>query len=322
MARTTALAVLLTAVLASSACDGGSAQRSAGDRPSSSQRAPSTPAPVSPSAPASVSTQADPSTAGGPATARAAVPRFDHIVVAVIENHAYTDIIGRRRAPFLNALADRGALLTQSYGITYPSQPNYLAMFSGSTHGVTSNSCPLSLTGPNLASALMAAGLTFTGYSEDLPAAGYTGCSSGDYVRKHNPWVNFPALPSSVNQPMTAFPTDFNRLPTVSFVIPNLENDMHDGTVAQGDRWLESHLGAYADWSTTHNSLLIVTADEDDKDHGNRIPTIIAGAHVQPGRYSTRIDHYGLLRTLLDSYRLAPFGAAAEAAPLTDIWAG
>ncbi len=263
-----------------------------------------------------------PATGTRPATAPGAVPEFDHIVVAVIENHAYTDIIGRRSAPFLNSLAQRGALLTQSYGITYPSQPNYLAMFSGSTQGLTSNSCPQSYTGPNLASALLAAGRTFIGYSEDLPEVGFTGCESGDYVRKHNPWVNFPALPASVNQPMTAFPSDFSRLPTVSFVIPNLENDMHDGSVAQGDRWLEEHLGEYADWSANHNSLLIITADEDDKDHGNRIATILTGAHVKPGRYSTRIDHYGLLRTLLESYRLEPFGSAAQAAPLTEVWTG
>jgi len=249
------------------------------------------------------------------------VPRFDHIVVAVIENHAYSEIIGRQSAPFLNSLAARGALLTRSYAVTHPSQPNYLALFSGSTQGLPGNSCPHRYTGPNLAAALRAAGLSFAGYSEDLPAPGYTGCSSGSYARKHNPWVNFPALPPGVNQPMTAFPADPGRLPTVSFVVPNLDNDMHDGTVARGDRWLATHLGRYAEWSTTHNSLLIVTADEDDNGHGNRIATILAGAHVKPGRYSTRIDHYGLLRTLLASYRLAPFGAAARARALTGIWA-
>jgi len=250
------------------------------------------------------------------------VPRFDHIVVAVVENHAYSEIIGRPSAPFLNSLAARGALLTRSYAVTHPSQPNYLALFSGSTQGLTSDSCPHRYTGPNLAAALRAAGLSFVGYSEDLPAAGYPGCGSGNYARKHNPWVNFPALPAGLNQPLTAFPADPARLPTVSFVIPSLANDMHDGTVAQGDAWLAAHLGSYAAWSSTHNSLLIVTADEDDNGHGNRIATILAGAHVEPGRYATRIDHYGLLRTLLASYRLAPFGAAARAPALTGIWAG
>jgi hypothetical protein len=239
----------------------------------------------------------------------------------VLENHAFSQIIGRRNAPYLNALADRGAVLTRSYGITYPSQPNYLALFSGSTQGLTDNSCPHTFTGPNLAAALMAAGHTFIGYSEDLPEPGYTGCSSGAYARKHNPWVNFGALPATVNQPMTAFPENLDSLPTVSFVVPNLDHDMHDGTVAEGDRWLRDRLGRYADWSSAHNSLLVITADEDDKDHGNRIATLLVGAHVHPGRYSVRIDHYGVLATLLASYRLAPFGHAVGAAPLTTIWA-
>ncbi|HEX8092426.1 alkaline phosphatase family protein [Jatrophihabitans sp.] len=253
----------------------------------------------------------------GPATA---VPRFDHIVVVVLENHAYSQIIGRSSAPFLNSLADRGAVLTRSHGITYPSQPNYLAMFSGSTQGLTDNSCPHNFTGPNLAAALLAAGHSFVGYSEDLPATGFTGCGSGAYARKHNPWVNFGELPTTVNQPLTAFPGDLSRLPEVSFVIPNLDNDMHDGTVAEGDRWLRAHLGAYADWSTAHNSLLIVTADEDDKSHDNRIATIVTGAQVRPGRYSVRTDHYGLLATLLAGYGLTPFGEAARAQPITTIW--
>lgn len=299
-------AILLNAVLAitvatTSACGSGSA----------GNRSPSRSASASASAPAAASRPAAP-----------AVPRFDHIVVAVVENHAYDEIIGRQSAPFLNSLAGRGALLTQSYAIAHPSQPNYLAMFSGSTQGLSNDSCPHSYTGPNLASALLAAGLSFTGYSEDLPSVGYAGCGSGDYARKHNPWVDFTELPSSLNQPLTAFPDDFTRLPSLAFVIPNLRHDMHDGSVAAGDRWLQAHLGAYADWSASHNSLLIVTADEDDNDHDNRVATIFAGAHVSPGRHSDRIDHYGLLRTLLACYRLAPFGAAAQAAPLTGIWAG
>ena len=243
-------------------------------------------------------------------------------MVVVLENHAYSQIVGRSSAPYLNSLADRGAVLSRSYAITHPSEPNYLALFSGSTQGLTDDSCPHSYTGPNLAAALMAAGHSFTGYSEDLPKAGFTGCDDGAYARKHNPWVNFDALPSDLNQPMTAFPDDLSRLPTVSFVIPNLDNDMHDGTIAEGDRWLQAHLGPYADWSTAHNSLLIVTADEDDKSHDNRIATILVGAHVRSGPYSVRTDHYGLLATLLASYRLTPFGGAALADPISTVWAG
>ena len=210
--------------------------------------------------------------------------------------------------------------LTQSYAVSHPSEPNYLALFSGSTQGLSDDSCPHDYTGPNLAGALLARGLSFTGYSEDLPAPGFTGCDSGAYARKHNPWVDFSALPARVNQPMTAFSGNPADLPTVSFVIPNLDHDMHDGTLAQADQWLQAHLGDYANWTSAHNSLLVITTDEDDHSQNNRIATILVGAHVRPGQYDTRTDHYGLLRTLLDSYHLTPFAEAAHTAPLETLW--
>jgi phosphatidylinositol-3-phosphatase len=244
--------------------------------------------------------------------------------VAVLENHSYDQVLGGTNAPFLDSLGAAGAVLTQSYAITHPSEPNYLALFSGSTQGLSDDSCPHDYTGPNLAAALLASGHSFTGYSEDLPEPGFTGCSSGVYARKHNPWVDFSALPAAINQPMTAFPGDFAKLPTVSFVIPNLDHDMHNGpsvaAVTVADQWLQSQLGGYAAWASTHNSLLIVTTDEDDEAGNNRIATIIAGAHVRPGQYSARTDHYGILRTMLAGYGLAPFAAAANAAPVTTVW--
>lgn len=260
-------------------------------------------------------------TPGATATAAASggVPRFAHVVVVVEENKPFGELVGTPATPFLTGLAAKGAVLTRSYAITHPSEPNYLALFSGSTHGLTSDACPRQFTGPNLAAALLAAADTFTGYSESLPSPGYQGCRSGDYARKHSPWVDFP-LPATVNQPMTAFATDFTRLPNLSFVIPDLADDMHDGSIAQGDRWLATHLAAYRDWASTHNSLLVVTTDEDDTSHANHITTILAGAHVRPGRYDTRIDHYGVLRTLLACFGLAPFAAAADAHPITAVW--
>jgi phosphatidylinositol-3-phosphatase len=238
----------------------------------------------------------------------------------MLENHPYGELIGTSSTPFLTSLASAGAVLTQSYAITHPSEPNYLALFSGSTQGLSDDSCPHTFTGPNLGSSLLAAGDTFTGYSESLPSVGYTGCTTGAYARKHSPWVNFAALPAGVNQPMTAFPANFAQLPSLAFVIPNLNDDMHDGTIAQADQWLKAHLGAYVTWMTTHNSLLIVTTDEDDRSHANHITTIVVGAHVRPGLDNTHTNHYGLLRTLLDSFGLSPFAGAASAAPITGFW--
>jgi acid phosphatase len=219
-------------------------------------------------------------------------------------------------------LATAGVALTQSYAVAHPSQPNYLALFSGSTQGLRDDSCPHSFSGPNLASELSVAGRSFVGYSESLPSTGYTGCDTDTgYARKHNPWVNFPALPATVNQPLTDFPTDYARLPDISFVIPNLDHDMHDGSVEDGDRWLRAELGGYVEWAPAHDSLLVITADEDDGDGGNRIPTILLGAHLGHGSSAERIDHYGLLRTLLDSFSLPAMGAARAAAPLRTVWA-
>ena len=191
--------------------------------------------------------------------ANAALPRPAHIVILIDENHAFSQINGP--ATYLTSLAKGGALFTQSFAIRHPSEPNYLALFSGSTQSVTNDSCPHTFTGANLASRLNAASLTFAGYSESMPSDGYTGCTSGPYARKHNPWVNFSNVPSSQNLRFSRFPTDFTTLPTVSIVVPNLNDDMHDGSVSTGDTWAKNHIDAYAQWAKTHNSLLIVTFD-------------------------------------------------------------
>lgn len=245
-----------------------------------------------------------------------AVPRPDHVVVVVEENRSYGDVIGRSDAPYLNSLADQGALFTASYAVGHPSEPNYLALFSGATQGITDDSCPHTFAGANLGAELLSAGFSFAGYSEGLPAVGATVCSAGSYARKHNPWVDFSSVSALANQPFSAFPSSYASLPTVSFVIPNLTDDMHDGSVSQGDDWLRAHLDGYTKWAKAHRGLLIVTWDEDDFSQANQIPTIIVGAQVKPGRYAERISHYSVLRTLAAAYGLPPIGAAA----ITDCW--
>ena len=176
------------------------------------------------------------------------LPRPDHIVMVIEENHAYSQIIDSPDASYINRLAAQGAVFTQSFGITYPSQPNYLALFSGSTQGITDNSCPHTFTTPNLGHALLAVGLTFAGYSEDLPSVGSLICGVGLYARKHNPLVNWQdsvdnGLPATANVPMTSFPTDYTKLPTMSVIVPNQVNNMHHGKdpdrIQAGDRWLQ-----------------------------------------------------------------------------------
>jgi hypothetical protein len=257
-----------------------------------------------------------------PQAAVAALPRPDHVVIVVEENHSYSQVIGSSAAPYINALARSGASFTDAHGVVHPSQPNYLALFSGSTQGVTDDSCPHTFGTANLGRSLLNAGLTFAGYSEDLPAVGSTVCSSGSYRRKHSPWVNFSNLPTSTNLPFTSFPSDYRQLPQLSFVIPNQAHDMHDGTIQQADTWLQQHLDGYVQWARTHNSLLIVTWDEDDFTATNHIPTLFVGPMVRAGAYSETINHYRLLRTLEDMYGLPAIGASGGAAPITSVWAG
>jgi phosphatidylinositol-3-phosphatase len=252
--------------------------------------------------------------------AAAALPTLAHVVIVVEENR--TEGIGGKSTPFINALATHGANMAQSFAETHPSEPNYLALFAGSTFGVTKDLCPVNAgNAANLGSELLAAGYTFVGYAEDLPAVGSPLCSAGKYARKHVPWANFTNVPPANSVPFSAFPMgNYGTLPTVSFVIPNNDDNMHDGSIAQADAWLNREMSGYANWAVANNSLLIVTWDEDDDSDRNQIPTVIYGAHVQPGTYNEQISHYNVLSTLEQMYGLPKTGNAANALPIATIW--
>jgi hypothetical protein len=281
-------------------------------------------------------------------------PVSDHVIFVIFENHSYNQIMGNSAAPYLNSLISNSAtaLFTQSYAMTHPSQPNYLMLFSGSDQGVTNDDVPKNLpfTSPNLGAALLQAGRTFAGYSEDLPSIGFNGKSSGDYARKHNPWVNWQGaetngIPAALNLPLSSFPSNYDWLPNVSFVIPNQNHDMHNGAdperINKADAWLKDHLGGYVRWAQSHNSLLIITFDEGstraenflnrifslfrDKDEGNgkennHIFTLFVGEKVTHGSYDQKIDHYRVLRTIEEMYGLPYAGNSATSSAISNIW--
>lgn len=263
-----------------------------------------------------------------------ALPAPDHIVIAILENHNYSQIIGSPAAPFINSLANDtlSVLFEDSHGIVYPSQPNYLILYSGSAQGVKNDSVPTGnpFTTENLGRQLMDAGKTFITYSEDLPETGYNGAKSGNYARKHNPAANWMGtgqnqVPDTTNQPFTAFPSDdFTRLPTVCFVVPNQANDMHNGSdpgrIAAGDAWIDSTLGGYIRWAKENNSLFILTFDEDDRSPGNHIVTLFTGQLVKAGRYPDRIDHYSVLNTIETMYGLPLLGDSLTHTVITGCW--
>jgi acid phosphatase len=301
---------LLLATLALAACGSAGPPTPAGSTAGHGATATPSAGPDAPGSPSS----SQPGQAG-------ALPAVTHTVVVVMENHSYSEVIGDPQAPYINALAREGALFTQSRAVSHPSEPNYLALFSGSTQGVTSDNCPETFGAANLASELIAAHRTFQGYAESLPPQGGLVCSSGEYARKHVPWVDFTNVPSSATRSFTSFPAgNYGRLPDVSFVIPNLCDDMHDCPVATGDSWLKRDLGGYVTWAQQNDSLLILTWDENDGSSGNQITTIFAGQMVRAGRSAMPITHYNVLRTIETLYGLPPDGYAATAAVIRGVW--
>lgn len=270
----------------------------------------------------------------------ATVPRFSHVVVVIMERHSPADIYGSASAPYINAtLIAQGVKFTNSKtppGM-HPGQPNHIILLAGSNFGITDDNCPQTLSQSTLAQQLADAGLSFAHYSEGLPSAGDTSCSSGLYIRIHNPVPDFAALPVAMNLPYSQFVDDLNNgtLPTVSFVVPNVCNGMYGqqfgldcpsfstNLVQLGDTWLSNNLGAFFASPVARNSLVILTWDEGSGliTASDDIPTIFAGAHVQRGiTSSTPITHYNVLRTLEDMYGLTPLAEAANASAITDVW--
>lgn len=261
------------------------------------------------------------------------VPQFSHIVVVIGENTASGSVYGNANAPYINALAAAGAKFTNSLAITHPSQPNYIDLYSGNNQGVVNdNLVTVKFTTANLGAELIQAGKTYTTFSDGLPSVGFDGATSGKYARKHNPAANWMGsgvnqIPVTTNQPFTAFPANFNTLPSVSFVVPDLCHDGHDvcapisNSVKQYDTWIQQNLDAYKQWCINNNSLLIVTYDEDDNTVVNKIATVFYGAHVATGSYAQTINHYSVLRTMEDAFSLPSHaGAASTATPIDYVW--
>jgi len=267
------------------------------------------------------------------------LPVYDHVVIVIEENKDYEEIIGSDADPYINMLRNEGANFTEMYAEEHKSEGNYFWLMSGSNQNVAfADAIPKTMISTsNLGEQLIKKGFTFKGYSEDLPEIGSTVAVKYPYARKHVPWVSFSNLPggnnpdSSTNLQFAQFPSDFEKLPTVAIVAPNLINDMHDApdNVKHGDAWLQAHMDSYYQWAKNHNSLLIVTFDENEDKNGmmgltdpsssdkvmqNRIPTIFAGAHIRHGDYSEGkgITHVNILRTLEAMYGLQKSGGQQE----------
>jgi hypothetical protein len=248
--------------------------------------------------------------------AAATTPRYSHVLVAIEENYSGVAILGGGQAPYLDSLAAQGERFANYHGVSHPSEPNYMALFTGSTqHTDGSDNCIRS-SAKSIVGEARAAGVSVKGYIEGL--------SSGNgYACRHDPFSQLTDAKYAETD-FSNFPANYATLPRLSIVVPNLTDDMHDHGIGPGDRWARTHLNGYAQWAKTHNSLLIVISDENEADpnfsgnqpgeNGNGALAIAVGALIAAGKVNTvHFDHYSLLRTLEDMFGLGHLGASARA---------
>ena len=208
--------------------------------------------------------------------------------------------------------------------MTHPSLPNYLALVSGSTHGISSDCTSCTVGGRSLADTLEARKLTWKAYAEGLPRAGWTGPSRGRYAKKHVPFLYFRRVldrPARLKRvvPLTQLARDraAGRLPNFALVVPDLCHDMHDCSVATGDAWLKRFLPPLLKLPGT--AVFVVFDESDTADPG--VPALALGPLVRARSYSTSTtSHYGLLRTIEEGFGLPLLGQSARAVPVTGIW--
>jgi hypothetical protein len=284
-----------------------------------------------------VTAQKPPSRASAPT---APAPKGPHLVVVIEENHSYNQIIDASVAPRANQLARSGVSLTNFYATTHPSLPNYIALTSGSTHGITQDCGKCDIDVPNLIDQLEHAKISWHVYAQGFPGQCSRTPTVGAYAKKHVPFLYYRSVfeRSAVCAKVAGLDafwsaTSAGTLPTVSFVIPDLEHDMHG--VGEGQdpvkvvQRADAMLGRIVDnvrspknW--TSGSRLVVTWDEGGGGHeprksccggrstGGHIPTLVSGPNLRPGLDSVEHDQYDLLRSFESRYHLPFLGHAAD----------
>lgn len=291
--------------------------------------------PVPTSAPTSPGPAAVPAPPAGPtsdpAIAAPAVPRFRHIYVIVMENREYGTIVGNPSAPYINGLIARYGLATNYRAVAHPSQPNYIALFSGSTQGVKDNGVHR-LSRANLVDQLAAHGITWRVFAQNVPLGCFTGATahggadgSGTYARKHEPAISFTSIARRPTR--CARIRDFSHFsPSVAdfeLIVPNMCNSMHDCSTATGDAFLRGFIPKILKSPAMKGSVLFLTWDEGTSNlgGGGRIATVVIGPTVKRGyRSAIAHTHYSLLRTIEKAWGLGCLNRACSANDLREFF--
>jgi hypothetical protein len=254
------------------------------------------------------------------------VPRLAHVMTVIFENE---DAEPTMAQPFFAKLAQEGVNFVDFHAETHPSQPNYLALTSGSMQGIDSDKT-VDVDAKNIVDLLEAKGKTWKVYAEDYPGHCFTGTKKGRYVRKHNPFISYTNIntdaqrcakivdASELNADIAA-----GTLPDYAFYVPNMDNDAHDTDLAYANAWYAKTFGPLLQNPRfTKGLLLITTFDESSLTGGNVIYTSFYGEMVKPGvEYKDYADHYSILRTIEAGLGLADLGLDdASAEPFAGIW--
>ena len=294
----------------------GGGNASAASRPTGSAASTGTPAP--PVGGGTVTPPRVEPNSAKPCGVASSAPTWKHVVWIVMENHADYQVMGSASAPYINHLASQCGYASQYYAITHPSLPNYIAMTSGGTQGVTDDNAPSShpLNVPSIFSQL---GSDWKSLQESMPS-NCLKTSSGQYAVKHNPaayYTNIAAACAAQDVPLGAQPDISAKF---TFITPNMCSDMHDCAVNAGDTWLSTWVPRILDSPEykSGNTAVFITFDEDDMTQTNRVATLVISPSTQAGlTNASRFDHYSLLRTTEEMLGLPPIlGGAATAASM------
>ncbi len=261
------------------------------------------------------------------ACAPPSTPTFSHVYLVLEENHGYGSVIGGGAMPYLSSLASRYGLATQYYANTHPSIGNYFMLTTGQIITNDDNFKGL-VTADNIVRQLTAAGRTWKCYAESLPYAGYLDDDAHSYDKSHNPFAYLSDVVSNVAEagnivPFSQFASDVARraTPNYSFIVPNLLDDAHDGTLAQADEWLKVNIAPLISSDFfREDGLLIIIFDEaersDVKFGGGHIVWVVVSAKAKPSyRSNTVYQHQSTLRFTIAALGLTSFPGAAGNAP-------
>jgi hypothetical protein len=247
----------------------------------------------------------------------AAQPTPRHVFVIVMENHTPEQALS---GPFMASLAAKYRTADNYHAITHPSVPNYLAMTSGSTWGVTDDSY-YTLPKQDLGTQLTEAGVSWKAYMEGLdPAAGCID-SPVPYDPGHNPFAFYGGQCPPNVVPLTSLAGDLaGSTPMFTWITPDLCHDTHNCDVSVGDQWLQGQVGQIMDSAAWKNGgVLFITYDEDDYVEDNRVLMIVASPGMSHKSSNRRYDHYSLLATIEDLLGVGRLGEAKNAQAMTDL---